>query len=260
MSAMSPLDTASVRAELPFGLVSRIGALDCVAEIDSTNAELLRRGASQPDIAVLVADAQSAGRGRRGRVWQSPPGANLYLSLYWRHRRDPSTLGGLSLVVGLACAEALRELGYADVGLKWPNDLLARGRKLGGVLVELAPGAAVIGLGLNVRMPEAGAAQIDQPWIDLAALGAVLPRAALVAALLRHLVPALDAFAGAGLAPFHARWQALDVFAGARVQALAGEERLEGVALGLATDGGLRLQVGEGERVLHSAEVSLRSI
>ena len=258
MSAMPPLDTASIRAELPGDLMSRIGALDCVATIDSTNAELLRRGASQPDIAVLVADAQSAGRGRRGRVWQSPPGANLYLSLYWRHRRDPLALGGLSLVVGLACAEALRELGYDDVGLKWPNDLLARGCKLGGVLIELAPAAAVIGLGLNVQMPKASAAQIDQPWIDLAALGAVPPREALAAALLRRLLPALDEFATAGLATFHARWHALDVFAGARVHALAGEERFEGVALGLANDGGLRLRVGESERILHSAEVSLR--
>ena len=124
-------DAMALRVALPAAMVARIGRIDCVAQVDSTNAELLRRGAAQPDLAVLLADAQSAGRGRRGRHWQSPPGANLYASLYWRHRREAQALGGLSVVVGLACAEALQALGIAAVRVKWPNDLIAQGRKLG---------------------------------------------------------------------------------------------------------------------------------
>ncbi|MCI1710809.1 MAG: biotin--[acetyl-CoA-carboxylase] ligase [Chiayiivirga sp.] len=252
-------DAMALRVALPAAMVARIGRIDCVAQVDSTNAELLRRGAAQPDLAVLLADAQSAGRGRRGRHWQSPPGANLYASLYWRHRREAQALGGLSVVVGLACAEALQALGIAAVRVKWPNDLIAQGRKLGGVLIELAAEAAVIGIGLNLHMPEATAERIDQPWTDLITLGVDVERPALMAALLLHLIPALDDFLDHGLEPFHARWQALDAFAGARVHAFVGDERLEGEALGLAPDGGLRLRLEHGERVLHSADVSLRA-
>lgn len=233
--------------------------VEYLAQVDSTNAELLRRGAAQADLSVLVADAQHAGRGRQGRVWQSPAGANLYLSLYRRFALAPRALGGLSLAVGIACAEALQALGADDTRLKWPNDLLARERKLGGILIELAPQAAVIGIGINVRMPVAAMRAVEQPWIDLAALGLDIPRAALVAALLDALLPALDAFERDGLAPFVARWRALDALAGRRVRVLGGDEVIEGEALGIADDGALRVATRDGERRFHSADVSLRS-
>jgi BirA family biotin operon repressor/biotin-[acetyl-CoA-carboxylase] ligase len=259
VSAYAPLDELRLR-EL---LASRPGAalprVECVAEIDSTNAELLRRGASQPDTAVLIADAQTAGRGRRGRAWRSPPGANLHLSIVRRLGLPPRALGGLSLALGVASADALHVLGQAEVGLKWPNDLQARGRKLGGLLIELAADAVVIGLGLNLRMPAAIGAQIDQPWIDLATLGSRASREEVAAVLIEHWLVALDLYRSEGLGAFLARWDALDVLAGRDVRLLAGGEVVQGRACGIAADGGLRVRVEHGERVFHSADVSLRA-
>jgi BirA family biotin operon repressor/biotin-[acetyl-CoA-carboxylase] ligase len=257
MSAVDA-EAIAIRAALAPDLARRLGALECIAAIDSTNAELLRRGAAQPDHAVLIADAQTHGRGRRGREWRSPPGANLYLSLFRCLRTAPRALGGLSLAVGIVAAEALHALGAHEVRLKWPNDLLARGRKLGGVLVELAPEAAVIGIGINLAMPPAHGAAIEQPWIDLQTLGMQPTRAQVAAAVLSRLLPALDAFERDGLAPFRARWDALDAFAGAALRLQSGHEFIDGTSLGLADDGGLRVACAQGERVFHSADVSLR--
>lgn len=264
---VSVLDAARIADALPRALRSRWPAPEVLWEIDSTNAELTRRGAACADGLALFAERQTGGRGRRGRGWASPLASNLYLSLHRRFEGGVGALGGLSLVVGIAVAEALQALGYAQVGLKWPNDLLADGRKLGGILIELGgevggPIQAVIGLGLNVRMPRAAAQGIDQPWTDLAALApdAVPDRNPLAAALLSSLWPALDAFARDGLAPFLPRWAALDAFTGREVRLLLGDAVREGVALGIAADGGLRVRHGDGgERVYHSGEVSLRA-
>jgi BirA family biotin operon repressor/biotin-[acetyl-CoA-carboxylase] ligase len=234
----------------------RLASLDCVAEIDSTNAELLRRGGGQAVPAVLIADAQHAGRGRFGRRWHSPRGANLYLSMACVL---PRACAGFSLAMGIAGAEALHALGHAEVRLKWPNDLQARGAKLGGVLVELAGERAVVGLGLNLRMPAADAAPIDQPWIDLARLGDEAPRESIAARVISHWLDAIDAFDAHGLAPFLARWDALDALAGREVRVIAGAEEFTGRAGGIAPDGGLRVRLADGERVFHSAEVSLRA-
>lgn len=252
------LDADAICAAMTSVQALRVGRLECIASVDSTNAELLRRGTEQTDLSVLIADTQTAGRGRRGRAWHSPPGANLYLSLYRRFTRQPRELGGLSLAVGVACAEALHALGYFEVRLKWPNDLLARGRKLGGVLIELMPASAVIGLGLNVRIPVTTADTIDQAWTDLATLGATPARNPITAAVLDHVLPALDRFEADGLEPFRQRWEALDAYADQEVRVQDGMELFSGRALGIARDGGLRVHLPQGERVFHSADVSLR--
>lgn len=261
---LSLLDAGAIAARLPADLRIRWPRTELAWEIDSTNAELLRRGPACADGTVLLAERQTGGRGRRGRAWASPLAANLYLSLHRRFEGGIAALSGLSLAVGIAAAEALRDLGYAEVGLKWPNDLLARGRKLGGILVELGgeaagPMQAVIGLGLNVRMPRAAAQAIDQPWIDLATLGAGVPdRNDLSAAVIASLARVLDDFAEAGLAPLLPRWRALDALAGREVRMQAGDAAYEGVALGIAGNGGLRVRHADGERTWHSGEVSLR--
>jgi BirA family biotin operon repressor/biotin-[acetyl-CoA-carboxylase] ligase len=246
-------------AHLTPARVSRFGALEWVDAIDSTHAELLRRGAAQADRAVLIADAQSAGRGRRGKAWHSPPEANLYLSMHARVGRSPQAVAGLSLVVGLATAEALHGLGHREVQVKWPNDLLARGRKLGGVLIELVGDAALIGLGLNLSMPAEATQAIDQPWIDLATLGGSDTRARVAASILIAWLDALDRFAQEGLPAFLARWDLHDALAGREVRVLAGSEQLFGRACGIAPDGGLRVRFAAGERIFHSADVSLRA-
>jgi BirA family biotin operon repressor/biotin-[acetyl-CoA-carboxylase] ligase len=253
------LDAIGLREALGTDLAARLGAIETVSDIDSTNAELLRRGTNQPDNAVLIAEAQTAGRGRRGNVWHSPPAANLYLSLYRRIPGAPATLLGLSPAIGVACVEALQRLGQREVRLKWPNDLVARGHKLGGLLIETAGEAAVIGFGLNLRMPPGAGAAIDQDWIDLATLGAHASRETVVAAVLSHWLDALDQFVRAGFEPFRARWEALDAFAGRDVRLRSGASEWTGQACGIAADGGLRVRLPEGERVFHSADVSLRA-
>ena len=253
------MSLAGLRAALGAATCARLGALDWRETVDSTNAELLRRGAAQPDLTVLVADAQSAGRGRRGRAWHSPAGAQLILSLYLRLDGGVRVAGGLSLVAGLAAAEALHGLGASRVRLKWPNDLIADGRKLGGILIEASSACAVIGIGINLDLPDAAAAAIDQPWTDLDRLGVPAQRDEVVAALLAQLLPLLERFRARGLdAELRARWEAFDAFAGASVRVEAGSVQHEGRMLGLAPDGALRLATAAGERCFHSGEVSLR--
>lgn len=263
-----PLDATMLRARLSPSAAAACAAIEIVDAIDSTNSELLRRTTPTAGIAALFAERQSGGRGRQGRVWASPPGANLYLSLARRFDGGLARLGGLSLAVGVAVAESLQALGATDVRVKWPNDLVVDDgdavRKLGGILIEggMQDGGAraVIGLGLNVHMPDAAAESIDQPWTDLhARLGDALPsRNAIAAAILTAAACALERFDAEGLAPFLPRFAALDALSGAEITATMGARTVEGVACGLTADGALRLRTGDGEMTLRAGEVSVR--
>jgi BirA family biotin operon repressor/biotin-[acetyl-CoA-carboxylase] ligase len=265
------LDADVIRAALSPAARARVDGLEVVWSIDSTNSELLRREAPASRAIVLLAERQTGGRGRRGRVWASPLAAHLYLSLSRQFGGGLARLGGLSLVAGIATAEALRALGYDGVGLKWPNDVVVAGadgglRKLGGLLVEgggehAGPVRAVIGLGLNVRMPASAAATIDQPWCDLASLAPLEPsRNAVAVAVLERLLDALDEFDREGLAPFLPRYAVLDALAGQYVRIEGPMTGCEGSALGLADDGALRVRQDDGtERSFHAGEVSVRA-
>lgn len=272
---MELLDADAIRRALPVSACTAIAGLEVAWALDSTNSELLRRRPAPAGAAtVLLAERQTAGRGRRGRRWSSPLGAHVYLSTARGFGGGLARLGGLSLVAGVASAQALQALGFSGVRLKWPNDLVVAGadgwRKLGGLLVEAggehaAPVRAVVGLGLNVRMPAAVGVQIQQPWCDLATLasaeGCGLPsRNELAATLLAYWLPALEAFDEAGLASFLPRYAALDALAGQSVvvdsPGMAGRRQYQGVVLGLSNDGALRLRLDDGEeRVLHAGEI-----
>ncbi len=266
------LDAAAIRHDLAPSVGAQLASLEIGWSLDSTNSELLRRNFPAQGCAVLLAERQTGGRGRRGRSWASPLAAHVYLSIGRHFEGGLARLGGLSLVAGIAACEALHELGYRDVGLKWPNDLVVADRdggagllKLGGVLVEgggehAGAARAVIGLGVNVRMPAAMAASIDQPWIDLSGLSQSPPsRNVVVARLLTHLLPALAAFDADGLAAFLPRFAALDALAGRDVQIQEGARAWPATALGIAVDGALRVRDCEGcERQVHAADVSLR--
>jgi BirA family biotin operon repressor/biotin-[acetyl-CoA-carboxylase] ligase len=262
------LDEAALRDALPASARARFASIEVLDEIDSTNSELLRRRTQERGIVALFAERQSGGRGRQGRTWASPPGANLYLSLARGFDGALARLGGLSLAVGVATAEALHALGATHVALKWPNDLVVDDgsalRKLGGILVEagLQDGRprAVIGLGLNLRMPAEAATAIDQPWTDLDTLlcSEAPPRAAVAIAVLAALADALESFDAQGLAPFLPRFAALDALHGAEVIAIAGERQTPGTAEGIDADGALRLRTAAGEIALRAGEVSLR--
>lgn len=240
------------------------GRFDWLESTDSTNTALLRAGLPPEGGAALLAEQQTAGRGRLGRRWQSVAGASLCLSVAARLPHGLAAAAGLSLAAGVAVAECLRARGAVGVGLKWPNDLYARGAKLGGLLVELGSEGgqsfAVIGLGLNLRL--AADFDVGQPATDLAGCGldcaAPAPRAELAAALVSALLEAARLFNSEGLAPFRARYAALDIWAGRAVRVLAGGEAFEGVLAGIDGSGALRLRQPDGERLFASAEVSLR--
>ncbi len=260
------LDAAAIRAELSAAARGRVTDLEVHWQLDSTSSELLRRVGSDPrDGLACLAEVQARGRGRRGRDWRMPLGGGLALSLLKRFDGGIAALAGLSLVTGIAAAEALADCGVDAVGLKWPNDLVARDAKLGGILVELGgdalgPCHAVIGIGINVALDAAAAARIDQPCIDLAALAGpdAVSRNRLAARLLERLGAALERFALDGFAPFAAAYARLDVLAGRAVRVQRDGDAADGIARGVDARGALRVAFGDTERAIDSADVSVR--
>jgi BirA family biotin operon repressor/biotin-[acetyl-CoA-carboxylase] ligase len=235
-----------------------------LTETDSTNTQLLAADAAA-DPQALLAERQTAGRGRRGRTWLSPFGSNLYLSLAWSFPSWPARITTLPLAVAVAVARVIDAASVPEVGIKWPNDLHVDGRKLAGILIEPrgeAGGACrvVIGIGINVSMQEA--AGLEQPWTSLrevlARRGQITPsRNALAAALLSELATSLPHFATHGFSPFAAEWKRRDLLAGRPVR-IEGNPTLEGIAKGLDADGGLVVETADGRQSVHAGEVSVR--
>lgn len=261
--ALDLLDAAGLQRDLSAPARHLLAELEVELTLDSTSSELLRRAAAgAPSGTVLLAEHQDAGRGRRGRAWHTPFAAQVCLSILWRFAPGPVALAGLSLAVGVAVQRALERLGCATTALKWPNDVVAGGRKLAGVLVEAGgeasgPCHAVVGVGLNVQLDTTQAAAIDQPWIDLAALlGAARPtRTRIAAALVDALLPALDDFSREGLAPFLPEWRRHDALAGHEVELVEGARYVPVAVLGIDAQGRLRVRDADGrERALASAE------
>lgn len=260
------LEVERIRANLPPACAARLGGLELHWELDSTSSELLRRGSAVPDLSVLLAETQTAGRGRRGRSWLSPPGLNLYLSCLKRFEHGFAGLAGLSLAVGVMVVRAIESLGIAGVGLKWPNDVLTDEGKLAGVLVELAgeyqgPCAAVIGIGLNLRLTPALRAQAGQAASDLAGLCAGEPpeRNRVAAALVGALVEGLERFERDGFAAFAADYASYDLLRERplRLSGAAGE--FEGIGAGVDARGALQLRMADGGlRAIDSADVTVR--
>jgi len=259
------LDPARVRDDL--GVRRDAFQIHVADTVDSTNTALLAEAlAGAPSGLTLATEVQTSGRGRRGRAWHSGLGGALTFSVLWRFEQGVGNLGGLSLAVSVALVRALRELGAGEVQLKWPNDLIWRHRKLAGVLTELegdvmGPSAAVIGIGINVRLDPAVRARIDQAVTDLAAAGVPHERNRVLGVLLCHLADALERFAGIGFAAFREEWVSYDALAGKAV-AVTLPDRSEhaGVVAGVADDGALQLQTASGLRRFHSGEVSLRPL
>jgi len=263
--ALELLDPQAIRSRLPADAQALLHDLQVAWMVDSTNAELLRCSAPVRGVSVLLAERQTGGRGRRGRSWASPLAAHVYLSVLRLFEGGLGRLAGLSLVAGVAVAEALHDLGFTQAQLKWPNDVLVDGRKLVGLLAEgggeyAGPARAVIGIGINVHMPPAFGEEITQPWVDLDTLaGTVVDRNQVVAAVLARLLPALETFDRDGLAPFLPRYAALDMLAGQEVRVELDGQWQHGTALGLADDGALRVRIDGRERLLHAGEVSVRA-
>lgn len=241
-----------------------LARLDLYDQTDSTNARALAAlDSTQGHRRVVLAERQTAGRGRRGRNWASPFAGGISLSIGWQFSGGVQMLEGLSLAVGVALARALEEFQVPDVRLKWPNDVWCRGRKLAGVLLELSGDltdrcAVVVGIGINMRLPAAAAETIDQPWIDLQQVRPGIGRNQLVAAMLNHLLPLLESYPRQGFAPWRELWQALDQFADAQVCLQSAQQRWCGTERGVDDSGALLLDMDGELRAFHGGEVSLR--
>ncbi|MEN5031631.1 bifunctional biotin--[acetyl-CoA-carboxylase] ligase/biotin operon repressor BirA [Pseudomonas sp. Ps21-P2] len=231
--------------------------------IDSTNAEAMRMASSGAALPALVlAEQQTAGRGRRGRQWVSPFAENLYYSLALRMDGGTRRLDGLSLVVGLAVVDTLRELGIHRAGLKWPNDILVGCKKLAGVLLEVTGDLAnvchvVIGIGININMRDS--VDVDQAWTSVALeLGDIQDRNKVACALSRNLSGYLAGHQERGFAAYRKAWEDKHLWQGLVVALTAGANTTQGVVKGIGDDGALRLEVDGREEYFSGGEVTLR--
>lgn len=233
--------------------------------VDSTNAEVMRLlAAGKQAPFLLLAEQQTAGRGRRGRTWVSPFAENLYYSLVIPINGGMRQIEGLSLVVGLALLKAIEQLGVTNAGLKWPNDVLVDGQKIAGILLEISgdPGDechVVIGVGVNANMQTVAADSITQAWTSLSSvLGQAVDRNQLVEFFSSHLQAYLDVQMRDGFAALQAQWQANHLWQGRMAVLTAGQSLIKGEILGVDTTGAIRLRVDGEERSFSGGELSLR--
>ena len=237
--------------------------LEVLDLVDSTNSRLMKIQRNDFIPMVCVTEQQSAGRGRRGRQWFSSHGSIIF-SIRRRFRATPAQMMGLSLAAGVAVVEALSSLGATDVGLKWPNDILWRNRKLAGLLVEMGTTSgelrAVTGLGMNYTLPETYASDIGQPWANLSdTISSEMPdRNIVIGHLIGHLLSAFADFEKKGLAPFITRWEKFDLLKDQQINIYTNDKTITGIATGIAQDGALRVQTEGKETLFYAGEISVR--
>ncbi|WP_058914491.1 bifunctional biotin--[acetyl-CoA-carboxylase] ligase/biotin operon repressor BirA [Entomohabitans teleogrylli] len=239
------------------------GAVAVLPVIDSTNQYLLDRINELHSGDACIAEYQQSGRGRRGRKWFSPFGANLYLSMYWRLEQGPAAAIGLSLVIGIVMAEVLHDLGADQVRVKWPNDLYLQDRKLAGILVELTgktgdAAQIVIGAGINLAMRHVESDVVNQGWINLQEAGITIDRNQLAIRLIKELRTALALFENEGLASFLSRWEKLDNFINRPVKLIIGDREIYGISRGIDEQGALLLEQDGVIKPWVGGEISLR--
>jgi BirA family biotin operon repressor/biotin-[acetyl-CoA-carboxylase] ligase len=267
--ATEPLAAAAIREHLPPDVRERVVKLETLWSIASTNTAVLERpGPNNGTSEALLAEYQTAGRGRRGRAWLAPPGGAICLSLSWMFGEVPPDLGALGLVIGVCALRALKALGVRSATLKWPNDLLLGERKLGGVLIDLraesaGPAYVVIGIGLNVGLGEEVLKKIAAQGLgatDLAGAGLAPPcRNQVAAGLIGECVRGLVEFERDGLKPFLEEWRSADALRGRPVDVKAVEGTTSrGLARGIDVHGALMVETAQGVRRFISGDVTVR--
>ncbi len=249
-------------------LDSRVRAsvvLEVYQQVDSTNEIAMGLARSRHASGNMVlAEMQTAGKGRRGRQWVSPYGRNIYLSAVHHFSGGAAVTQGLSLAVGVVVVEVLHDMGIKDLQLKWPNDILWQGKKLGGILLEISGDPAgsfdvIAGLGINVNMTLREGHEIGQQWTTMSAItGAAINRSLLSANLANGLLPMLASYEARGFKHYRTAWQKLDSCLDQRVVLSVGEQEVSGIARGVTESGALRIETSEGHQEFSGGEVSLR--
>jgi len=261
------LDGQAIIADLPRESRRHLVRLFIEESLPSTNQFLRERfvqGAGHGE--VCLAESQSAGRGRRGRNWAGPWGRSLLLSIGWRFEGGAAALEGLSLAVGVVLARVLERHGL-EVALKWPNDVLLKQEgalyKLAGILLEVSgdaqgPCEVVIGVGLNVFVPDAVRERVDQPIAAVADQAPGIARNALAAELLDGLLGMLVDFEQEGFAAWQAAWNQRHAHAGQEIEVIHGQARYTAVAEGVDAAGNLRVLREGNQQRLAGGEISVR--
>jgi len=233
--------------------------------IDSTNDYLMRRIPNHVQNGqVCIAEYQSSGRGRRGRKWISPFGSHIYMSMYWLLPQGMSAAMGLNTIAALAISDAIKFLYNINVELKWPNDVYLNGLKLAGILIDLEgapsdPCHVVIGIGLNLNMPNKSGEQVDQPWTDLQKhTSKAVNRNQLSIEIIKRLLKRLEQHKQSGLVDVVNEWNTQDYFYDKAVKLITGKNETLGICKGINEQGALLLEINNEIKTIYGGEVSLR--
>ncbi|UOA08720.1 bifunctional biotin--[acetyl-CoA-carboxylase] ligase/biotin operon repressor BirA [Methylobacter sp. S3L5C] len=264
--ALDLLTPSKINASLGEECKALVSTLEIHDSLNSTNSYLVEHSRNNAASGfVCFAEHQTAGKGRRGRQWVSPYGSNIYMSLLWRFQQG-GIIGtaGLSLAIGVAVIRALKEHEINEVGLKWPNDIYSQGKKLGGILIEVSgeadgPCAAVIGIGLNLFLPEIQAQSITQAWTDLTNISGenLLPRNRLAGTLLKHILVIVNGFETVGIKAYLDEWRRYDCLKGNLATLFIGQQQIEGIVDGIDDNGLLLIKKPDGTiQAFASGEVS----
>ena len=260
------LDEKLIRQKLKDQTFNQLSQFEIFFDMESTNHYLNNKSIDGAASGYLVlAEHQTKGQGRRGRTWVSPFGVNLYLSLLWRFQSGPAQLGCLSLFIAVAVVRALKKAGAKDVGVKWPNDIYWKDKKLAGILLEMrgefsGPSAVVIGLGLNISMPALSeeTKKIDQPWVDLETiLSKKVERNDFTAFIIDSLFDVLNEMT-TNKDKLLEEWQQMDVLKNQNIEVRFADKTIYGKGLGINQDGALLVRHNGKNIICHSGDVSIR--
>lgn len=268
------LDTQAITQALSASAREHLAEVEVFQNIDSTNKYARELAESSPASgSVVLAEQQSAGRGRRGKSWVSPFAANIYLSMVWDFEQGAQALEGLSLAIGVAVKRVLTAQGIDAVQLKWPNDIYVEQKKLGGILLEMVGDPAgqctvIVGIGLNVSMPVKSGGEIEQDWTDVVTelkrqdpAASSPSRNTLAAALISETLPLLNSFQSQGFAAYRDEWQAADAFYGLNAVISTPKQSIVGIVKGVDINGALRLELETGKvESFIGGELSLRLV
>jgi len=258
------LDENVIRSSLNKQTLTQLSQLEVYFDIDSTN-HYLNTKSLEGSLSghVVLAEQQSSGQGRRGKLWVSPFGCNVYLSVLWRFQFGPAQLGCLSLFIAVAVVRVLQQLGVEDAGVKWPNDIYWQNKKLAGILLEVrgeasGPSAVVVGVGLNIAMPNEHNNEISQEWVNLESiLQTKVDRSQFTALLINSLFDVLNN-AVENQQSLLNEWQSMDILKNKDIEVLFADKTIQGKALGITKEGALRVLQGNKETICHSGDVSIR--